>query len=188
MDNNNSNPDVWCSVMAEGKGERNGTIKLVIHKTKLNEWWSRLGNPATSIGGRLNMKKFELKSIPISKGLFATEFIKRGEVIAKIKGKIVSAFTTKDKKNVSRTGIDLDKGNLLEPNYPFKEINHSCDPNCTFEEFNDKKGIVILQALRRINKYEELRVDYGWEKEMAIHCVCGSKKCRGIIKLFSRLP
>ena len=126
--------------------------------------------------------KVKIKSIPISKGLFATQKIKRGEIVARIKGDIVPEVYSNGKKNKSRTAIELDKGNLLEPEYPWKEINHSCDPNCSFEGFNDKKGIILLRAVRKINKYEELRIDYAWEKKDAIPCACGSKKCKGIIK------
>ncbi len=125
--------------------------------------------------------KFKVKNIPISKGLFATKDIKRGESIALIRGIIGLRDYKKGGMNESDIAINLDGKTLLEPFYPFTEINHSCAPNCHFVEFNDKKGIVRLQALRKIKKYEELRVDYGWEKRYAIPCVCGSKKCKGII-------
>lgn len=125
--------------------------------------------------------KFKLKDIPISKGLFATKNIKRGDIIAMIKGKIKAAFYTNEKNNKSRTLIELDEKTVLAPNYPFTEINHSCDPNCYFKTGNNKKGIVKLKSSRKINKFEELRIDYAWEKEDAIPCVCGSKKCKGMI-------
>lgn len=58
-------------------------------------------------------------------------------------------------------------------------INHSCDPNMRFGRW---RGKLWLRSLRRIRAGEELRYDYGFEKDgERVKCHCGSAKCRGTI-------
>lgn len=58
-------------------------------------------------------------------------------------------------------------------------INHSCDPNLKFWGW---RGKLWLRSLRKIRAGEELRYDYGFEKDgERVKCHCGSGKCRGTI-------
>ena len=67
-------------------------------------------------------------------------------------------------------------------------INHSCDPNLrTFACINDKDGVNIqhmaLFTVRPVKKYDELHIDYCWDKnkldiEKDVPCCCGEDACR----------
>ena len=68
---------------------------------------------------------------------------------------------------------------------PAKYINHSCDPNC--EPIVEGKQ-VFIDAIRDIEKGDELFYDYAYERdhengddESVYSCLCGSPKCRGSI-------
>jgi uncharacterized protein len=66
--------------------------------------------------------------------------------------------------------------------------NHSCDPNTGIKL--SSLGTVIV-ALRDIDMQEELTYDYStylcnpYEK---MQCMCGVKKCRGVVGNFEELP
>ena len=78
-----------------------------------------------------------------------------------------------------RTVIDATRGGNEA-----RWINHSCDGNC---ESETEKGRVFVDALRDIEKGEELGYDYqiGRDKndppnvDEIYACRCGSPKCRG---------
>ena len=63
-------------------------------------------------------------------------------------------------------------------------INHSCEPNCTTEEEENR---IFVEALRTIYAGEELFYDYSIDPgerrtkavEKAYACFCGSPQCRG---------
>jgi uncharacterized protein len=58
-------------------------------------------------------------------------------------------------------------------------INHSCDPNCSFEFTGDR---ILVHALRDISPGEELTLDYEFDESgMNVPCRCGSANCRGYI-------
>ncbi|XP_058062686.1 nuclear receptor binding SET domain protein-like isoform X1 [Anopheles bellator] len=69
------------------------------------------------------------------------------------------------------------KGNLA------RFINHSCEPNCEIQKWNVGNTRVIgIFALKDINTNDELTFDYCWEKFGEKQpCLCGAKKCSGII-------
>lgn len=105
----------------------------------------------------------------------------------------------------------------LEPDPPYRFINHSCDPNCVLIEWELSRGDELsggeennrdeentekkneesttepvyemwLHTLRPVKKGEELTIDYGWDAEAAIKCHCQSPKCRGWICRIEDLP
>jgi uncharacterized protein len=60
-------------------------------------------------------------------------------------------------------------------------INHSCEPNMATRIL---KGHILYFSLRRIEKGEELTVDYNYDaSDELMACGCGSKKCRGTINV-----
>ena len=118
------------------------------------------------------MNKVSVEWIPVDKGVFSKTHIKKGELIGAVKGKIVSDTNRND------LSIDYDDTHVLIPFMPFKELNHSCDPNCYLQ---NRKGKIQVVANRKINPREELKLDYGWNCGRKIKCLCGSKKCRGYI-------
>jgi uncharacterized protein len=74
----------------------------------------------------------------------------------------------------------------LEPDSPFKFLNHSCRPNSLFEWYDIKsprsgaiERRVFVLALDTIRPGDEITIDYRWPAAMAIRCRCGSPNCRG---------
>ena len=60
-------------------------------------------------------------------------------------------------------------------------INHSCQPNLRASIL---KGHILYISRRRIERGEELTVDYNFSKEIEkVPCTCGSPGCRGVINL-----
>lgn len=64
-------------------------------------------------------------------------------------------------------------------------INHSCEPNCEANVFDDR---VYIYALRDIRRGEELTFDYQLRRTFLateetdssyLHCLCGAATCRG---------
>ncbi len=114
-------------------------------------------------------------------GVFAERVIVPDEIIGEVTGTIVHKVGYG-----SEYCIDLDTGRALEPDAPFRYVNHSCDPNCEIFSWDEADGDITpdriwLTALRVIRPGEELTIDYAWEAEAAIPCGCGSANCRGWI-------
>ena len=62
-----------------------------------------------------------------------------------------------------------------------KFMNHSCSGNC--ESVMEEDGTIVVYALKKIKKGDELVYNYGYEVEnWEDHpCRCGSKRCVGHI-------
>lgn len=133
-----------------------------------------------------------MKHIYISKskingnGVFSGENIKQGEMIQPIKGKMVF-YSVKDKNDslLYPDWIGIGKNQWIDPDKPFKFINHSCEPN------SGVKGKIQITAIKDIKEGEEITIDYSiiegdpmWE----MPCNCGSKKCRKIIRSVQFIP
>jgi uncharacterized protein len=97
-------------------------------------------------------------------GLFAMEEIKKGDFVIEYKGKKISTkeadtMFTKYLFEISKKwtidGSDKKYGN--EARY----INHSCKPNCEAEI--DEYDHILLYAIKKIKKGDELNYDYGKE-------------------------
>jgi hypothetical protein len=116
-------------------------------------------------------------------GVFACKFYGAEWVIGEIHGERID-----DPEYGSNYCMDLEDGRQLEPDPPFRFLNHSCEPNCEFELFDlvedksDKvRRRVFLLALTDIERGDELTIDYNWEPGAAIPCRCQSPSCRGWI-------
>lgn len=138
----------------------------------------------------------------VGKGLFATKKIVDGSCIGEIKGQVIN-----DDDYVSRYAFDLNGGEQLEPDAPFRFVNHSCEPNCAFELFSfpERNGAnapgqskkcnyskeqrkLLLFAICDIAAGQELTIDYNWPAIFAIPCNCRSATCRGWIVTPKDLP
>lgn len=138
----------------------------------------------------------------VGKGLFATRKIVDGSCVGEIKGQVIN-----DDDYVSRYAFDLNGGEQLEPDAPFRFVNHSCEPNCAFELFSfpDRKSAnvpdhlmkcsfstdqrkLLLFAICDIAAGQELTIDYNWPAIFAIPCNCRSATCRGWIVTPKDLP
>lgn len=127
----------------------------------------------------------EIRNSKFGKGLFAKKDIDEGTIICKATGKELNFKETtllKEKESHSLQ-IDFDKYILCQPQFLYS--NHSCNPNCgvnnNFELF----------SLRKIHAGEELFWDYSTsmlERHWTMHCSCGEKNCRKIIRDFDLLP
>ena len=129
--------------------------------------------------------KIEVRSGGLQgRGIFATEKIERGEVVAVKTGHIVTedrlpeiaatvgdfALQIHDRFYLSPTSKEeIDRLTIF--------INHSCDPNVGFD------GQITYVAMRDIEAGEELCHDYAMERtdDYSLDCRCGSDLCRGRI-------
>ncbi len=135
-------------------------------------------------------KKYSVKGNSIAGyGLYAAVDIVVDEVIFKGEGKAQRIIT---KKYVDENWPATDKETFMRYAYPIsKDIyilwdndpsewapqNHSCNPNTAY------RGLDVI-ALKKINKLEELTLDYGNfldDSMLPFQCHCGSSNCRGII-------
>ncbi|NUQ61643.1 MAG: SET domain-containing protein-lysine N-methyltransferase [Pirellulales bacterium] len=119
----------------------------------------------------------------VGKGVFAQKWYRAHDIVGEIKGAVVT-----DEDYSSEYCMDLEDGSCLEPDAPFRYLNHSCEPNCrfTWHDLREQSGAdvrrrIFLYALRAIRPEEELTIDYGWPASYAIPCRCGAASCRGWI-------
>ena len=122
----------------------------------------------------------------VGRGLFAARGIRRNEQIGEFRGLLI-----RDPDYSSEYCLDMGGGQFLEPDPPFRFINHSCDPNCELCFFDDPacdSERVWLYALVDIPSNTELTIDYNWPAEGAIPCACGSPLCRGWVVGEDDLP
>jgi len=127
--------------------------------------------------------KIEVRSDGLEgRGVFATEKIEQGEVVAVKVGHVVTADQLSDiTANVGDYALQIHDRFYLSP--ISKEevdrmtifINHSCDPNVGFD------GQITYVAMRDIEPGEELCHDYAMERadNYSLDCRCGSDLCRG---------
>ena len=130
-------------------------------------------------------------------GVFATKKIDKktkiieyvGEKVSKKEGDRRSANRLKRYLNSSQDGsvyiFELNSRYDIDGSFLYNKaryINHSCNPNCEVEIFDNRIWIV---ALKVIKVGEELSYDYGYEfekEDFRDHaCKCGSKNCIGFI-------
>ena len=119
-------------------------------------------------------------------GVFAGENIKKGESIQYIKGEAKFYVPKNKSESLSYPNwIGVGKNKWIDPDYPNKYLNHSCNPNSGI------KGKVTMIALKDIKEGEEVTIDYSiiegdymWEMK----CKCDESNCRGIIGSVQFLP
>jgi hypothetical protein len=115
--------------------------------------------------------------VPYGLGVFATRNFVAGQVVAEVDGRLI-----RDANYSSDTCVDLGGPYVLEPDKPFRFLNHSCEPNCRFLLVERDRSVVptvFLETTRPVRRGEQLTIDYAWPAEDAIRCLCGSPRCRG---------
>jgi hypothetical protein len=126
---------------------------------------------------------------PISgEGLFANEDIEQGTEIGQYLGKVLTGEMLADA--MEGRGADAMRYDIaLQPSPLFLDasthgnlmrfINHSCNPNCSFNKWTDADGFPIIKvfSIRRIKKGEELTNNHGWTD--GSQCTCGEPNCVG---------
>ena len=116
-------------------------------------------------------------------GVFTVRPYPASSVIGEIKGRLID-----DPNHGTEYTFDANNGQLLEPDEPFRFVNHSCEPNCEFDWLeNPGKGRkawttrLYLLAIRDIRPDEQLTIAYNWPASAAIRCQCRAPSCRGWI-------
>ena len=81
---------------------------------------------------------------------------KKGEVIFRFKGPLKFKINqSKEDALANPDWVGVAKDQWIDPDKPYKFINHSCNPNTGI------KGKVTVVALRDIKEGEELTIDYS---------------------------
>lgn len=154
---------------------------------------------------RLAKRGLRIGRTSVGKGVFTTKRFVDGACIGEIEGTVIE-----DDDYVSRYAFDIGAGLQLEPKYPFRFVNHSCEPNCAFENFSFPRGVattqqntdislsassnssthrkLLLFSICDISVGEELTIDYNWPADFAIPCGCRTPGCRGWIVTPKDLP
>ena len=116
----------------------------------------------------------------LGQGVFALKKFRRNDVIGEVLGNVIHGPDYS-----SDYCMDLGHDNSMEPEGPFRFLNHSCEPNTQlFQYVNDEGSYTLrmwVQAIKKIRPGEQLTIDYSWPADSAIACKCGTKKCRGWI-------
>tara|TARA_B100000700_G_C14536417_1_gene619956 strand:+ start:132 stop:629 length:498 start_codon:yes stop_codon:yes gene_type:complete len=131
------------------------------------------------------------------KGIVATTNIKKGKKIIEYVGeKILKSEGDKRSEkrinkylNSDKTGsvyiFELNKKYDIDGSFKYNKaryINHSCNPNCEVDIFDNR---IWISSIKNIRKGEELSYDYGYtfdKNDYKDHpCKCGAKNCIGYI-------
>lgn len=119
-------------------------------------------------------------------GIFAGEIIRKGEVIAYLRGrKRHLHIRSKRDARVGPVWIGISARTWIDPLWPFSRINHSCDPSAGFT------GLTTCRARRALLKGEEITIDYATTESSpywSMTCSCRAKNCRKVIRSVQFLP
>jgi SET domain-containing protein len=129
--------------------------------------------------------KTTVRPSPIhGRGLFATDAIAKGEIVAVKGGHVLTGEQwaalepalgpaeiqiAEDLVIAPATREERDGGMLY--------TNHSCDPNLAIQ------GQIVLVAMRDVGVGEELTIDWATtdDGDYRLQCRCGSPRCRGTV-------
>lgn len=119
-------------------------------------------------------------------GVMLGESAKKGDLIKYVKGDLKFKIIKSKKDSDSNPNwIGVAKNIWIDPEKPYKFLNHSCNPTVGI------KGKVSVCALKDLKEGDELTIDYSiiegdelWEMK----CSCGEKNCRKVIKSIQSLP
>ncbi|EKE11551.1 MAG: nuclear protein SET [uncultured bacterium] len=128
------------------------------------------------------------KTKKIGNGIFAINEIKKNDTVAIFGGYVMTAAEESKLPDLFKDqGLQISEDFVLTIRKKTEiedggYFNHSCDPNVGY------RGQIFLVAMRDIKKGEEIVFDYAMVLHRSkgapaynIKCLCGSKKCRGVI-------
>ena len=137
-----------------------------------------------------DQKWVRVGKVTFGKGVFARQDIPKGTTIGKVDGRVID-----DPNYATSYCIDLGGSMSLEPQAPFRFLNHCCTPNSClciqevlYEDGTPAPSEVYVEAISDIPKGAELTIDYQWAAFGAIKCLCGSPECRGWVVAIEELP
>lgn len=128
-----------------------------------------------------------IKSRIEGRGIISTQDIKKNGFVGYIQGPIKHKVNSGEKDSKAHPDwVGFKKNYWIDPQPPFKYINHSCEPNCGLS------GTKTFRALKNIKAGEELTFDYSTSEidtnwVLDYECKCGSKTCRKTIRSIQSL-
>lgn len=115
-------------------------------------------------------------------GLFATEYIKKGQAICLIDG-VLLPYTDEQSAEIKEYAMHFDEQTLIMPeninDTGWHLINHSCNANSDFIEGQ------CVKARHAISAGKEITAPYHWAKKVPVECLCGEEYCAGNIGIIS---
>ena len=130
--------------------------------------------------------KVEKKKSVSGFGLFATENVSKGEIVADFSNGPGQYLSTAQADVLYDQGKDymmqVDNDTFFVATTPEELedadfINHSCDPTCGI------RGTQQVVAMRNIRKGEEITFDYAMTEssDFSFSCECGAQNCRHVV-------
>lgn len=120
---------------------------------------------------------------PCGLGVFSLRLFAKHELIGPIQGTLID-----DPQYQSDYCMEIGADAALEPDAPFRYMNHSCHPNCALVELDIEREDgsqaapeLWVETLTAIPPGEQMTIDYAWPAEFAIPCRCCAPDCRGWI-------
>src|ERR1043165_3857207 len=118
-------------------------------------------------------------------GVFATERVEAGEVIAEFDGDIYPFQYPGWTEDLLNHTIQFERHQFRDAKGVARLINHSCEPNCGIKE------LFKIVAMRAIEPGEEITFDYEMTEDSVwwrMKCECGTPSCRKLIGAHRNMP
>ena len=108
--------------------------------------------------------------VGVREGLFARCDIGASTVLEEYKGQV-----SEDSECDNEYALDVGD-RIVIGTRPCKDINHSCDPNCSFQKATTRDGdaTVYVVSLRDIYDGEEITCAYGTDRMSRFDCRCNA--------------
>lgn len=118
-------------------------------------------------------------------GVFAKTAFSADETIFFVTGPLLRFEQVMALPQTGENSIQIGSSHYVDPLFPGRYLNHSCDPNAGFVDD------IRLIALRDISPGEEICFDYSTtmlERQWELECECGKPTCRKFIQDFDLIP
>ena len=146
----------------------------------------------------LDHELIEMRQTKRGRGIFSVVDHEKGAPVAAFVGRpiVIPVFRTKTEADAFDRSTDAEyavsyawdvKRNAYLAISPDPDkigghiANHSCHPNASITE--TYRGALLMRATRSIKAGEEITIDYHWQRQVPIPCLCGSDPCTGNIGL-----
>jgi len=123
------------------------------------------------------------------KGVFSSQAIRKGNFIYLLDGVTITLGQLVERvlagSEAMNDPLQIGKKTYLDLDDFSRTFNHSCDPNAGLRKRSE------LFALRDIEAGEQITFDYSATvapTEWSMECMCGSTKCRKIIRDIRSIP
>jgi hypothetical protein len=146
----------------------------------------------------INHQLIEIRQTDRGRGIFSLADHKKGDLVAAYVGQaiVIPAFDTKEQADAFSKSPDAEyaisyawdenvsayNAISFDPNAIGGHIaNHSCHPNTRVKDMY--RDALMMRATRPIKAGEEITVDYHWQRQVPIRCLCACNPCTGNIGL-----